>query len=235
MIKEVSILDRNKIEWRFIIIVLLLIPSIYIIRRHFGLVELFDSVFPENFKRISDNQFFVSAWSSIVILHWTNLILVIIILRIKNISLTNIGYKLNGKQTLILIGLLVLIGLFLYFIRLKLDFSIGRLFGYELPYAFDTKGELLFCIVIAISAGFCEEITFRGFGIMALQKQRLPLLISIVIPLISWLVIHKITDFSYFLILIFGGLLYSTYFIWKKDIVFPIVLHSLIDLTLIII
>ena len=221
-----------------IVIILVIIPVFYTIRNHFQIIPTINSILPSKIISISNNDFFVAAWFSIVILHWISLTLVYTFLKINNYKFSDIGYSLSLKQTLIFIFGLILIGLLFYILKTHTNFDFHSVLNSLSP-ALHSKGELLAWIFLSINAGFCEEIVYRGFGINSLKTFGLPRLIYFILPIISWISIHNLDTFSSptFGIIFLGlnGFLFTGLYLWRKNLNYSIGLHVIANLTIILI
>ncbi|MFW5759414.1 MAG: CPBP family intramembrane glutamic endopeptidase [Cyclobacteriaceae bacterium] len=221
-----------------IVIILVIIPVFYTIRNHFQIIPSINSILPSGVISISNNDFFMAAWLSIVILHWISLTLVFAFLKINNYKFIDIGYSLSLIQTLIFIFGLILIGLLFYFLKTKSNFDFHYMLKSLSP-ALHSKGELLAWIFLSINAGFCEEIVYRGFGINSLKTFELPRLIYYIIPIVSWISIHNLDTFSSptFGIIFLGlnGFLFTGLYLWRKNLNYSIGLHVIANLTIILI
>ena len=71
-----------------------------------------------------------------------------------------------------------------------------------------TAYEQLFFIPVALSAGFCEEIVYRGFGITALQARGLRVWHTVVLTTLSFTFMHGPAGIFAFPIFFLGGLLF---------------------------
>jgi membrane protease YdiL (CAAX protease family) len=221
-----------------IVIILLIIPVFYTIRNHFQIISSIKSFLPSWIVSVSNDDFFVAAWLSIVILHWLSLTLVFAFLKMNNYKFNDIGYSLSLIQTLIFIFGLILIGLLFYILKTHINFDFHSVLKSLSP-VLHSKGELLAWIFLSINAGFCEEIVYRGFGINSLKTYGLPRLIYYVLPIVSWIFIHNLDTFSspafgiFFLGL--NGFLFTGLYLWRKNLNYSIGLHVIANLTIILI
>jgi membrane protease YdiL (CAAX protease family) len=93
-------------------------------------------------------------------------------------------------------------------------------------------GERLFWIFMSFTAGFCEELVYRGFNIRALQGRNLRTWLAIGLATLSFVFMHGISVMrvSPFLTIYIAGLLFSALFLWRRSLVPGICLHTLFDL-----
>lgn len=211
-----------------VVIILLIIPIFYTIRNHFQIISSIKSLLPSWISCISNNDSFVAAWLSIVILHWISLALVYAFLKINNYKFNDIGYPLGLMQTLMFITGLAFVGFLFYMLKTQTNFAFHTAVESVSP-VLHSKGEYLAWIFISINAGFCEEIVYRGFGINSLKTFDLPGLVYLILPIFSWIAIHNFDTFSSpaFGILFLGlnGFLFTGLYLWKKNLNFSIGVH----------
>jgi membrane protease YdiL (CAAX protease family) len=85
---------------------------------------------------------------------------------------------------------------------------------------------------MSLSAGFCEELVYRGFGIRVLQAHGWRTPMAVALPTISWVVVHGVGGLLYFVPHFIVGLLFAGLFLWLRTLAPVMVVHSLIDLSL---
>lgn len=87
-------------------------------------------------------------------------------------------------------------------------------------------------VLLAITAGICEEVIFRGFGISALEKLTKNKWVALIISSFSFMAIHGIAFLplamlaQYFVIGLVFGWFYQKY----RRLEYLIIVHATIDL-----
>ena len=83
---------------------------------------------------------------------------------------------------------------------------------------------------MSLTAGFCEELIYRGFGIRALQRNMRTWL-AVGVATLAFFFMHGMSALapSPFLIIYTMGLVFSVLFLWRGSLVPVICLHALID------
>jgi membrane protease YdiL (CAAX protease family) len=95
-----------------------------------------------------------------------------------------------------------------------------------------TTVERLFWIFMSFTAGFCEELVYRGFSIRALQGRNARTWLAVVLATLAFVLMHGINVISLFpfLTIYIAGLLFSFLFLWRRSLIPGICLHALFDL-----
>lgn len=180
-------------------------------------------------------NYYIPFWGGIVILHWTSVIVVARLLKSEGKTLTDIGYKLSRKETLIFVGgyvlvaLLVLVGIEIILGNVEVDSSqFGNISGL-IP---KTTSHRLFFILIVFSTGFCEEIVYRGFAISQLERVGLNKWLALVIAALVFIGIHGVNAYSNrFLFLFGGGIMFGLVYLYSKRLLPSMLIHLLINLS----
>jgi hypothetical protein len=85
-------------------------------------------------------------------------------------------------------------------------------------------------MLCAISAGFCEELIYRGFGIRVLQGRGMRTWLAVLLASLSFVMIHGVSAVFLFPFLFIAGLIFSGIFLWRKSLTLGICLHAMFDL-----
>jgi len=211
------------------IAIILLLPCLYFIN---GYLPWSRGLWVDN-----DHGFFIPFFTSVIVLHCTGLLLAFYFLRSNNLTLKDIGYTLNAKNTFIFIASYLCLGALVYFFtdaglqHVKIDPDKLPRLGQFFP---RTSAERIFWIFMAFTAGFCEEFIYRGFGISALVLRGVNKSLAVLITAISFTLMHAqsaVSSVSAFSTYLFMGLLFGGIFLWTKKLWIPMLLHMLFDLT----
>ena len=197
-----------------IVIVLVLIPILYqdSVRNYF-FVPFIKWILPSGFINISGNNYFVPAWLSILIIQCFTVTIISAFLRVNKLGLSDIGYNLDFKRTLVFITGLVFIGFIFYFIKTQIGISLNSLINNSpIKPALYSKGEYIFWIFYVPCSGICEEIIFRGFGINSFKSWGLSIILCVILPMISWFSIHNFDSF--------GGIINGVIYLGLNGILF---------------
>jgi len=179
--------------------------------------------------RRHDHAFFLQFWGSIAILHWSSVALIIMLLKRKGATLTDIGLNLSPLRLALMIGIPVVIGVTLIILR-----SAGIDQGSKTPSVVSpaTINERCFWIFMSFTAGFCEELVYRGFAIRALQSLNITTWLAVSIATLLFVLMHGLSVLALFpfVTIYVAGLIFSALFLWRRSLVPGIFLHTLFDL-----
>ena len=176
-----------------------------------------------------EHAFFFQFWGSIALLHWGSVAYVLFLLNRAGRHLTDIGLHLSRARVSAMIGIPLVVGLTLTVLH---QTSSGD-HASSSPVLPATTGERLFWIFISLTAGFCEELIYRGFGIRALQGRKMRTWLAVGLATLAFFFMHGIWAVALpsFLIIFIAGLLFSALFLWRRSLVPGVCLHALIDMT----
>lgn len=208
----------------------------------FPIVYLLYSVTPwsTSFFRNGNNDLFIPFWSVILVLHWLSFFLVKAFLNQENKTLKDIGYGLNKKGTIIMVvSYFVLAFLALGYTEWSLGFvNLSEVKLAQLSNFYPkTTGQRLFYVFTVFTAGFCEEIIYRGYAITKLVEKGVNKWLAIIPAAISFTLIHGVaTVFSVgqFLTYFGFGLVFGIIFVVSRQLLPNIIIHLLFDLTAIL-
>ncbi|GEM_PF-3851214 len=220
------------------IVLLLAIPLVYRLQYYFNIIPFIRSVIPDSIANISDHEHYVAGWVPLIILHWISLVVTLVFLRANRLDLSAIGYNNDLKKSMIVLTSLFLVGLLFYFLKANTTLSLETISNGLFSPTLSTSGELISWIFISINAAFCEEIVYRGFGITSLKSLGLNRFLYLVLPIVSWILIHDLMAYGGLtqgtLFLGLNGILFSALYLWHKDLNLPIGVHAIANLFIIL-
>lgn len=181
--------------------------------------------------RRHDHAFFVQFWASIAVLHWSSVALVVVLIKRAGGRLADIGLDLSPLRVAVMVGIPLAVGLALTVLRE----ASGATHGASTESAVvapATMGERLFWIFMSLTAGFCEELIYRGFSIRALQGRKMRTWLAVGLATLAFVFMHGISVIRLFsfLTIYVAGVLFSALFLWRRSLVPGICLHALFDL-----
>jgi membrane protease YdiL (CAAX protease family) len=217
---------KNKIALWKVLIVLVGFPLIYqIYSLSFFATELFVH---------SNQNYWIPFFGGVIFIHWLSYFLCRYFLKKAQWDLATVGYPYTTSQTWRIIFTYFLVATLLFvFVEYGLfysDINVEKLKKLNNLFPKTTAQRVVF-ILIAFSAGFCEEFVYRGFGIRALESLKVPLILAVLISTFSFSFIHGVIVFERFFFYFIPGLLFAGLFIWTKKLEIPILTHAFINLS----
>jgi membrane protease YdiL (CAAX protease family) len=178
-----------------------------------------------------EHSFFFQFWSSIAVLHWGSVAVVVVLLNRTNRRLADIGLDLSPRRVA-MIGIPLVVGLALIVWHEVSSISHGPASVPSSVVSPATTGERVFWVFMSFTAGFCEELVYRGFSIRVLQWRNMRTSQAVALAALSFVLMHGISVLRLppFLIIYIAGLLFSALFLWRRSLVPGICLHTLFDL-----
>lgn len=179
-----------------------------------------------------DHAFFLQFWGLIAALHWGSVALVVVLLKRAGSRLADIGMDFSSLQVAVMVGIPVILGLTLTMLHEVSGVSQGPASEPSAVVSPATSGERVFWIFMSFTAGFCEELIYRGFSIRVLQGRNMRTWLAIGVATLAFVLMHgkNVMRLSPFFTIYIAGLLFSALFLWRRSLVPGVVLHTLIDL-----
>lgn len=201
-----------------LILVLIGLPALYVVH----------SLFPWSVGLLQrhDHSYFWPFWVLIAVLHWSSVAIVIVLLKRVGRGLTDIGLRSSPLGVAAMIGIPLVVGLVLTLLHGAS--GSGQQASVVSP---ATLGERLFWIFMSITAGFCEELVYRGFYVRTLQGHKMRTWLAVLVATLAFVLMHGVTALTLTasLTIFVAGLVFSGIFLWRRSLVPGICLHALID------
>jgi membrane protease YdiL (CAAX protease family) len=164
-------------------------------------------------------------------LHWGTTLAVLYFVRCAGGTPRDIGLKANLAGVLLMLGLLLALGGAMVALRPWCAAPYD-----QAPAAFPaimypaTTLEAALWVFAAVSAGFCEELIYRGFAIRVLVGRGMRTWLAVVLASLSFVMIHGAAGLIMLPMLFLVGVVYSGIFLWRKSLTLGILLHAVFDL-----
>ena len=181
-----------------------------------------------------DNRgWYMPFFYSIIFLHWLSVAVVVILLKRARVPLTEMGFRWKSRGVAAFILILAAAGASLIALRTSWGTSDPPTEQWMMLYPY-TVAEKWLWILVSISAGFCEEFVYRGFGIRFLESGGWRVWQAVALTTLSFVFIHGIAAFFAFPFYALAGLAFAAIFLWRNSLAPVIYCHSLFDLSAIL-
>lgn len=176
-----------------------------------------------------DHGFFIPFGASVCLVHWASVCFALWSLQKIGARPRDIGLHISTGRIALLVTIVVAIGTALIAARQRWPIHDAPPQDFTFFYPF-TLPERCFFIFMALSAGICEEIVYRGYALTALQGRGWRTWQAVLLAAISFVFMHGIASLFLFPFLFVVGLVYGGLFLWRKSLTPLIWLHCLFDL-----
>lgn len=157
---------------------------------------------------------------------WALLAFVAVALRAAGRDLASVGFPRLGRSELFWGGLVVAVAAGFLLAAPPGTGSGGGLVWY-LP---DTPLERTVWVLVALTAGVCEETLFRGFALTELRRRTGSVAVAVAVATAAFVLIHGLGQPPGDLARRAGiGLLFAGLYLWRGDLRGPVFIHFLVD------
>ncbi len=172
---------------------------------------------------------FLPFWGSVAILHWTSLVLAVVFVRRSGRRMSDLDFRMTLSGMIIFVIVTVGLGLVLVMLRKTWPTNSGPAAAWQVFYPHSLT-ERLFWVFMCLTASFCEEFVYRGFGIRMLQCRRFRTWQAVALCCVSFVFVHGAAGVLFFPAYFIVGLLFSLIFLWRKSLAPGMYLHAVFDL-----
>ena len=152
-----------------------------------------------------DHTAFFPFFLSVLTLHWLSVAVTACFLRKAGVTLADLSLNLSVRKAVTLAGKLTAVGLLFVVFRQLVPSAASR--PDWMVFFPANLAESIFWVLIAISAGFCEEFVYRGFGITVLQARGVRPWQAVLLTSLSFNFMHGAGGVFLFPLFFLGGLL----------------------------
>ncbi len=179
-----------------------------------------------------DSGYFFAFVGSLLALHWLSAAVVVWGLHRSGLHVRRIGLITSPGRGALLVVALVAIGVAVVAVKGALGpgepLWRGPAAGLHLT-STTQQGVWLFA---SLSAGFCEELVYRGFAISALCARGWSAWLAVALSTVSWVLVHGVGGVLMFFPHFMVGLLFAGLFVWLRSLAPVMFVHTLVDLSL---
>jgi membrane protease YdiL (CAAX protease family) len=169
--------------WSTVVGLLVGIPATYWVKD--AVTPWGDQLFDQH-----DQHAFYAFWLSVVLLHWASVVVCVIVLRRHRVGLSDLGAP-DRRRAIRTVALPLVVGLVFVLARSLLGpvtiFGGTPFFGVAAPV--DVPQRLVW-VVVAITAGVCEEFVYRGVALTMLQRRGFGTTASVALATIPFALMH---------------------------------------------
>jgi membrane protease YdiL (CAAX protease family) len=187
-----------------------------------------------------DHNAWLAFWASAFVLWWTSVAAAVFVMRRHGWGFADVGIGLDRRQRWTAVAAMVGIGGGAVVVREV----FGRLNGLGIARAVDLWSSAakphtanqrgLWVLFGVVSAAFCEEFVYRGFGLHALRSRGMSVALAAVLASLAWIGVHGLGA-------VYGFPMYAVYavvltglVIRTKSLVPSLIVHSAIHLFVIL-
>jgi membrane protease YdiL (CAAX protease family) len=177
----------------------------------------------------ADRSWYLPFWVSIVLLHWTTTFITLRFIYQAGGTLSAIGLKLTTLRVLLTCAAVAAVGVSLLLLRTTWPLPSEPPRDWQIIYPF-TTAERAFMLFGSITAGFCEELIYRGFAIRVLQGRGMRTWLAVLLAGISFSLVHGIAGVFLLPIYLTFAVVFSAIFLWRGSLLAAILAHVFWDM-----
>lgn len=179
-------------------------------------------------------DFFITFWIGTTIIYVAKIGLIAKVLARSGWTFADIGYRLSRKGTAILVAGYTAAALILFaFVEISLGHvTLDPAKLEALPGLYpDTTIKRLVFMVMALTGGLGEEITYRGFAIRGLQSLRMNRWLAVLVAAIPFVFQHGLKSVDQFWWFFGSGLALGALFVLSRRLIPGVIIHWIIILS----
>jgi membrane protease YdiL (CAAX protease family) len=149
-------------------------------------------------------------------------------------GLRNIGLAFSPASAAMMLGIFILAAVALVLVRQTRPANYPSRLPAEMPPILPVNlGERIFWMFASATAGICEELVYRGFGLCALRGIGMPAWVAVVLTSVAFVLVHGLWGLRRFWHYFIVGALYSGLFLWVHSLAPGMWIHTLYDMVFI--
>jgi len=186
--------------------------------------------------RDGEHDAYVEYWALTVAMHWASAAAVVGVLWYAGYGLDAVGLTVpSGPVLWATIALAAgSVGLYALWVFPARPLPVDDLDGepYEKGYLPGTTGERVLYLFASVTAGFSEELVYRGFALGALVGLGAPLWLAVCLSTLSFVGMHGLANLNPFAAVMFTvyGLAFAGVYLLAGSLVPAMVVHGTVDL-----
>lgn len=180
----------------------------------------------------NDRGWYVGFVVSLLVLHWSTTLLALYLVRRGGGSPRDIGLNIHAPGVALMLILLLALSGAMVALRPWCAPKYDEIPPWTALYPVTTT-ESVVMVLLAVSAGFCEELLYRGFALRVLRGRGMRTWLALLLAMLSFVFIHGPSALFTFPFLTAGALIFSGIFLWRKSLTPGICLHAVFDLMMV--
>ena len=182
-------------------------------------------------------DFFTAFWLLITAWYATQVFVLSRVLKSSGWRWSDIGYGFGRKGTIRFVAGFFFVA-FALFALIELAMGGAQLDPAKVQALSDlsnltpkTSAQRLIFIFMALAAGLCEELVYRGFAIRALESRRMNRWLAVIAASIPFVFQHGLKSLDQFWWFFIWGLVLGLIYVWTRKLYANIVIHWLVILS----
>ena len=177
-------------------------------------------------------------WGTALVLWWGSVTAAGVVMRRHGWALRDVGIALDRRRRALMLGCAIATGLGAVVVRQ----SAGRVHAlarfvdaWSVSAKPHTTGQRLMWVGIGVvSAVFCEEFVYRGFGLHALRSRGMRTVTAAALASLAWIFVHGLAGVYAFPSYAFLAAILAGVVVWTDSLVPTLVVHALIHVVVIL-
>jgi membrane protease YdiL (CAAX protease family) len=180
-----------------------------------------------------ERAYFLPFWTTVILLHWLSAVLAVWFVYRSGGTLADLGLRLPVGRAAVLVGLLLTLGAGVVAFRELVPYGPGD--GSRADVLPWDRTERVVFVLVSLSAGICEELVYRGFGLTALRGRGWQTWQAVAVTTLAFVFVHGVAGLILFPFYALFGLLFAGLFLWRQSLVPGVMLHASYDILVILI
>jgi membrane protease YdiL (CAAX protease family) len=180
-----------------------------------------------------DRSWYLPFMASVVVLHWLTTIVMVALVHRSGGTLSDIGLTVSPSRILAAVAVFMLLGGAFLWLRTTWPIPAEPPSGWQALYPF-TWTERVVMLLVAATAGICEEMLYRGFALRTLRGRGMALWLALLLSGFSFALIHGFAGIIMLPVFLVVHALFAAIFLWRKSLWPVIYLHVLWDMLMVL-
>jgi uncharacterized protein len=180
-----------------------------------------------------DRAWYLPFATSILVLHWGTLLIMVRQVRRAGGTLSDLGLKLTPLRVLAALVVFALAGGGMLWLRTTWPLPDRPPEGWQIIYPV-TWVERATMLLVALTAGVCEELIYRGYALRTLRGRGMSLWLALLLSGLAFGMMHGIAGVMLMPIFLVTHVIYAAIFLGFRSLWPAIYLHVLWDMMMVL-